>query len=105
MSMSIQVPDVEPTRPLPQFTVLLIVIGLLLAVCIVMYTISAIRGRRGGLPPQERNGTGMLGGFINVGRPGGGVGASNNPGAFMLYGKDELHDAPKEGREPDPRKR
>ena len=80
----------------------LIVIAALLVGSLLVYLIAAIRNR--GKPKVERKGTGLLGGFINMGRPGGGISSGANPGAFALYGHEEENKkAP--GEKEDPRRR
>ncbi len=80
----------------------LLVMAALLVGSLLVYLVSAIRNR--GKPKPERKGPGLLGGFINMGRPGGGVSSGANPGAFALYGReDENQKGP--GEQEDPRRR
>lgn len=98
----------NPGKIPPAIIALLIIIGVLLVVSLVLYAISAVRSareRKQGKLPVERKGTGLLGGFINMGRPGGGISTGCNPGAFMLYGRKDENEIPNEDEEPDPRKR
>ena len=53
----------------------------------VYYLVDFIRHRHEVRP--ERRGNGLLGGFINMGRPGGGTSFMSNPGAFQLPEKQE----------------